>query len=78
VQHHLEPPEIGDGGLDHSAAAQLIAGVGGRRERASVPVQDRRLQDANRQVVRLAERGLEVLPRLVDEAGGVSASAAAS
>ena len=71
VQDHLERTEVGERRFDHRAAACAIGGGGRGREGAAVPVQDRRLQDADRYVLRLAERGLEVFSRLVDQPGRV-------
>ena len=70
MQHHLERAEVGECGFDHGTAAGAFGGVCTGRERATVPVQHRRLQDTDGHLVRLAERDLEMLAGLFVQPAG--------
>ena len=68
VEDHLERAEILKGGLHHASASELLARIRPRREAAAVPIQNRGLQQTDRDVSRLRRGDREVFPRPIGQA----------
>src|SRR5262249_18015687 len=68
VCHHLERPEVSNGGCDHCVPARALDGIRIVEQHAAVPKCRGRLLDSNRKVMCLADCRFEMIARLFSQA----------